>query len=416
MRKRNVCPVKAISIQSVDSKLFEACVDALRPYNISLIQGHDSSAPADLVVWDCRGLAELPHLDTDNLAHCMFLVDRESLVRFPGDVLLFSAAVALLPIDSPRLRLAFEQAFARLGVARREPEADSRSQKDALLQCFLQANLKLQEYEQDRTTFLNRALHDFRAPLTSIAGYAGILMSGQAGPLDTHQTEVIQRIQNSAKRLARLADGLFQLGIRQFRAVKPDASKGDISSVMESAVFEVGTFLTQKHILTSIQLEEPEGELYFESEKIVQLVVNILENACRFAPKRSTIHINGYPYFWERRSRSTPARNDGGAPERRSRQQHVMNCYRIDISDSGPGILPEHLGSIFEEYTSFSGNNDRSGTGLGLAISKGIVQMHEGRIWAESRQGGATFSFVLPYSVREASQELALAAASATLY
>ncbi len=106
MRKRNVCPVKAISIQSADSKLFEACVDALRPYNISLIQGHDSSAPGDLVVWDCRGLAELPHLDTDNLAHCMFLVDRESLVRFPGDVLLFSAAVALLPIDSPRLRLA----------------------------------------------------------------------------------------------------------------------------------------------------------------------------------------------------------------------------------------------------------------------------------------------------------------------
>jgi two-component system sensor histidine kinase KdpD len=88
-----------------------------------------------------------------------------------------------------------------------------------------------------------------------------------------------------------------------------------------------------------------------------------------------------------------------------------MNCYRIDVSDSGPGIPPECLSSIFEEYTSYSGGKDRSGAGLGLAISKGIVELHKGRIWAEPRSRGATFSFVLPYgSVHTRERLLAMAA------
>jgi signal transduction histidine kinase len=73
----------------------------------------------------------------------------------------------------------------------------------------------------------------------------------------------------------------------------------------------------------------------------------------------------------------------------------------VDIRDSGPGIPAEHLDRIFEEYTSYSGGQDRSGGGLGLAICRLILSRHGGRIWAESSSEGAVFSFVLPFGLSD---------------
>ena len=68
----------------------------------------------------------------------------------------------------------------------------------------------------------------------------------------------------------------------------------------------------------------------------------------------------------------------------------------MDVSDTGTGILSQHLDSVFEEYTSYSGPEDRSGGGLGLAICKMILTSHGGQIWAENYPGGAKLCFVLP--------------------
>jgi signal transduction histidine kinase len=70
--------------------------------------------------------------------------------------------------------------------------------------------------------------------------------------------------------------------------------------------------------------------------------------------------------------------------------------YRVDVSDTGSGISEEYLESVFEEYTSYTGSQDRSGGGLGLAICKMILTGHGGRIWAENYAGGARLSFLLP--------------------
>ena len=82
--------------------------------------------------------------------------------------------------------------------------------------------------------------------------------------------------------------------------------------------------------------------------------------------------------------------------ERRSRDAKEPNSYRIDISDSGSAIAPEHLESIFEEYTSYAGGRDRSGGGLGLAICRLIIDQHRGRVWAQNTNKGPMFSLVLP--------------------
>jgi signal transduction histidine kinase len=123
------------------------------------------------------------------------------------------------------------------------------------------------------------------------------------------------------------------------------------------------------------------------------VLINILDNACKFTPKAGLIEVRGYPDFWERRSRQSAVPRSG---ERRRSHDREPNCYRIDITDSGAAIPTEHLDAIFQEYASYSGARDRSGGGLGLAICRLIVTQHGGRVWAENTDWGPRFSIVLP--------------------
>jgi two-component system clock-associated histidine kinase SasA len=140
-----------------------------------------------------------------------------------------------------------------------------------------------------------------------------------------------------------------------------------------------------------LNLERETGLLFIEPGQIEQVLINILENACKFTPKAGEIEIRGYPFFWERRRGHTASQT-----ERRVRPSHEPNSYRIDICDTGPRIPEEHLSKIFEEYTSYAGGADRSGGGLGLAICKMILNAHGGRVWAENSEFGPRFCFVLP--------------------
>jgi signal transduction histidine kinase len=128
--------------------------------------------------------------------------------------------------------------------------------------------------------------------------------------------------------------------------------------------------------------------------RLEQVLVNLLDNACKFTPRSGKILIRAYPYFWERRVAGRTGVGSGA--DRRLQDDHTPNSYRIDICDSGPGVHPAHLPRIFEEYTCYGGGIDRSGGGLGLAICRMIIQQHKGHIWAENTGSGTVFSLVLP--------------------
>jgi two-component system sensor histidine kinase BaeS len=132
-------------------------------------------------------------------------------------------------------------------------------------------------------------------------------------------------------------------------------------------------------------IEPPDGILSFAAEQIQQVLVNLIENSCKFAPKSGSITIHGYGVLRESGKRAPTAGAYTNA-----------DGYRVDIQDSGPGV-PAHLTEkIFEQYVSCSGGSDRSGGGLGLAICKSIITAHGGTIWATPSEKGGRFSFVLP--------------------
>ena len=362
--------------------------------------GTEAASSTEVCLWDCESAGLLAGGDELAKSRILYLVPPsqvESLLRSAPSA---EGNVLLKPVTRAVLR-AFLASAAPSAEATTIDSSDSsdvgtlRANRDELLQRLLHANLRLQEYDQQRTNFIARAVHDFRAPLTALSGFCGLLASGELGPLDDRQKEALERMQHSTRRISRMASAMFDLSIGAKVNPRPNLREGDIRERIKQAVYEVQPLAREKQI--SVRAENvvaPGNPLYFEGTQIEQVLLNLLDNACKFTHRGGAIAVSGYPYFWERRflmgGSSAPA-------ERRQNRSPVPNSYRIDIEDTGPGVPPDRLSHIFEEYTSYSGPQDRSGGGLGLAICRLIMSRHEGHIWADSHERGAVFSFVLPY-------------------
>jgi signal transduction histidine kinase len=350
----------------------------------------------DLCLWDfIPGETAVPRdLDPTKLRKHLFLLHRKHLPALQELVGTSDVNVLLKPVMPAAFRACLCDAHHH-GNGHSAGSMDTlRVERDEMLQFLIQANLKLQEYDQERTNFLARSVHDFRAPLTAIMGYCGLLLEEELGSLTTDQREVLGRMQQSATRLSRITNSMFQLSIRQNIDQEMNLEKADMRDCVDQALHEVALFLEDKRISVKVEIEQPPEGLFFDKLQMEQTLVNLLDNACKFTPRYGTIEIRGCPFFWDRRTGHAASLDP--SIDRRVNQVRTPNSFRVDIRDSGPGIPAVHLDKIFEEYTSYSGGQDRSGGGLGLAICRMILQRHRGLVWAESHTAGAVFSFVVP--------------------
>jgi signal transduction histidine kinase len=396
-----------VKLVSQDQELYKLCRETLSDvpnhnWTLAAVDAVEGDLTADLYLWDFHTNLLLPEPIYGSRARHLFLVQRKELPGFRRKIGTAEANILLKPVTRATLA-----AFLGLAVSAREEKISAahslRADRDEILQCLIETNLKLQEYDQDRTNFLARAVHDFRAPLTAISGYCGLLLSEPFGTLNEDQRDALQRMQHSARRLSRMASAMFQLSVGRQVKKQPDLQPADLAQCLEQALHEIAPFAEEKRIAITADLGLCGRKLYFEAGQIEQVLINILDNACKFTPKDGAIEISGYPYFWERRKIDSTV-----PPDLERRRSTVIaaepNTYRIDIRDSGNGIPPEHLQLIFEEYTSYAGGRDRSGGGLGLAICKMIVNQHDGHVWAENTDAGPMFSVALPIHQLEPAQ------------
>jgi len=379
-----------VQIVSQNERLRQFCRKILADCSSDKWSLNPGRSLADLYVWDINTDNDLP-VKWETGAHYLFLVPRRNSRRFQAALARPESAILLKPIT--RANLSACLGIALWSHADRVSSANLRADRDEIFQCLIQANLKLQEYDQNRINFLSRAMHDFRVPLTAINGYCGLLLSEVMGPLEADQADVLRKMRQSSHRLSRMAEAMFQLSMGGQVISGLSARRENIRSCVERCIHEVTPAAEGKQITISLDLDTATPELFFERTSIEQVLINFLDNACKFTPKGGLITIKGYFVFWERRSKTN---SKPPVAERRRQNSEEPNGYRLDVSNSGKKIPADHLDDIFEEYASYSGVQDRSGGGLGLAICRMIITQHEGRIWAENTDQGTQFSFILP--------------------
>ncbi|MFL6446630.1 MAG: sensor histidine kinase [Bryobacteraceae bacterium] len=342
---------------------------------------------AHLYIWDFSPDFDVQSriLSRNNAQH-LLVIDSKFLDYVTG--LQNDFCILLKPVAPFTIKAFVELALGSSNLQRHAREAEElRVDRDTLLQYVLEVNIKLQQYDQERSNFLARALHDFRAPLTTLHGYCGLLTEGKLGKVTRGQQDLLERMQRSTSRLARLAGSTLDLLLQGRVERRAERRESNIGEIVDRALGDVTAFVDAKQLRVQRNLSRHDGKLFVEPEPIQQVFVNLLENSCRFAPACGTIEIWGYPVSGNALGHHWPegiTRPSSG--------------YRIDMLDSGPGVPAELATKIFEEYASYSGNADRSGGGLGLAICKSIVTAHAGTIWASSSCDGGRFSFILPLS------------------
>ena len=211
------------------------------------------------------------------------------------------------------------------------------------------------ETERLRTALLNSVSHDLRTPLVSIIGAAGSLAEPGHGLTDAGRTELAETIREEGERLDRYIQNLLDMTRLGHGALKPNIVACDLADLIGSARHRLRGQLRDHAVQVDLPSDLP--GLLVDPILTEQVIVNILDNAAKYAPIGSTVHIT--------------AQREGA-------------FALLSFADNGPGIPKGAHDRVFDMfYRADSGDKQRAGTGLGLAICKGLVEAQGGAIRAE---------------------------------
>jgi two-component system sensor histidine kinase KdpD len=219
----------------------------------------------------------------------------------------------------------------------------------------------LQAAEKLQTALLNSISHDLRTPLVSITGALTSLDEQSDSLNEEHRQSLIVTARGEAERLNRLVGNLLSMTRIESGAIKLHLEPGDIQDVVGTALEQLGKRIANRKVQVDVPEDFPLVPIDFTL--IVQVLVNVLENAVKYSPADSPIEVSVV----------------------------LLDEYaRFNIADRGVGIPTEDLSRIFDKFYRVQRPESVSGTGLGLSISKGIVEVHGGSIRARNRDGGGT--------------------------
>jgi len=242
----------------------------------------------------------------------------------------------------------------------------NRKIKEATLE-LEESNKKLKELDRLKTEFVSLVSHELRTPLTAIIGFAKANRTLDLS--EKQKRKYLLIIENEGQRLAKLIEDFLDISKIESGKFVLNTINIDIPILIDEII---NSIKIPKNIKIDIDFLNNFPKLHADRNRIKQVVINIIGNALKYTPSGGKITING---------------------------GYTSENITISVKDEGPGIKKEELEKIFEKF--YRGKDDISseseGTGLGLAISKGIIEMHKGKIWAESEFGkGSVFIISLP--------------------
>jgi two-component system, NtrC family, sensor histidine kinase KinB len=233
---------------------------------------------------------------------------------------------------------------------------------------------KQRELDQLKSNFVASVSHELRTPLVAIEKSITLILSNAAGPISQNQEQFLSIAERNIKRLSLLINDLLDLSKLEAGKMELTRELCSIESMIDESFKSFDTWASTKSIRMEKNIHGPISDLYADPNRINQVFNNLIGNAIKFTPNNGSIVIE--------------ASFDNENKE-----------IKVIVQDTGSGIAQSDLKKVFDKFYQAVGKSHSEiiGTGIGLSIAKEIVELHGGRIWAESEQGhGAGFIFTLP--------------------
>ena len=231
--------------------------------------------------------------------------------------------------------------------------------------------VKLIEERRNFVRFLSVVAHDLQSPLVATQSILSYILDGYTGVITDGQGDLMQRAVRRIDGLLTLITDLLDIPRIEAGQVKREMREISVNEAVKQAVEGLDNVAKQKGIALKIELPQSSPKVYASNRRLQQVITNLVSNAINYTREGMVL------------VRLTDCESD----------------VRVEVIDTGIGIIPDDLPRLFEDF--FRGSNvGAKGTGLGLSISKRIIEAHGGKIWVESpcpdTGKGSRFTFTLP--------------------
>lgn len=234
------------------------------------------------------------------------------------------------------------------------------------------SNRQLQRLDEAKNEFISMASHQLRTPLTSIKGYLDMMLEGDLGKISPTQRAVLREAFSSSERMVRLINDFLNVSRLQTGKFTIDKQSVDIAQILRDEVSLLKVVADQRSVEMVLKVDKKIPSLAVDSEKIRQVMLNMIDNAIYYSNPHKKVVIN--------------LKSSG-------------KMIEFSVKDSGIGVPKSEQANLFGKF--FRGTNAKKrrpdGTGVGLFLAKKVILSHDGEMIFESEEGkGSTFGFRLP--------------------
>jgi signal transduction histidine kinase len=241
-----------------------------------------------------------------------------------------------------------------------------------------------------KSEFLANMSHELRTPLNHIIGFTELILDKNFGELNEIQTEYLSDIHDSGAHLLSLINDILDLSKVEAGKLELQPCRIDLIGLLENSLTMIKEKAFKHGIKLSNHFNGVPDKITADERKLKQIMYNLLSNAVKFTPDGGSISIKASSCHFNQN-------ND------LSENETERRGIKISVSDTGVGLKSEDLKSVFNSFVQVENSASRKfqGTGLGLSLTKSFVELHGGKIWAESKgvDSGATFNFTIPVFV-----------------
>ena len=242
-----------------------------------------------------------------------------------------------------------------------------------------------------KSRFLANMSHELRTPLNHIIGFTELIVDKNFGDLNDTQVEYLNDVLYSSRHLLSLINDILDLSKVEAGKLELEPSTVNLAMLFENSLTMIKETAMKNSITLSNDIDCIPETIETDERKLKQILYNLLSNAVKFTPEGGRVHLAARPLT------GAELLMQDLLPD------ETRGFLEVSVSDTGEGIEEKDLLSIFKVFEQGDGSASRrfQGTGLGLSLTKNLVELQNGRVWAESegKGKGSVFHFTIPFEL-----------------